>query len=262
MITNPIWRSSISNPSKEKILVRGYNIVDLMDKYSFGDVAYLLFKGELPKGNEGKMLDAVFISSVEHSVLAPSTNVARFTASCGVPLQASVATGITALGDYHGGAIEQCAKMLQENIVEAKEKGFSETAERIVGEYKSAKKRILGFGHALHNPDPRTLRLFELAEKYGLQTDHIKLAQSIEKALKESSGRDLPCNVDGAIGAVMSDLELDWQIGKGLFIIARSVGLTAHVYEQMTKEKPFKIFTFDDIEYTGIPEREVPNENS
>ena len=258
-MTYPIWRSSISNPSKEKILVQGYNIVDLMDRYNFGDVAYLLFKGELPPGNEGKMLEAIFISSSEHSVLAPSTNTARFTASCGVPLQASVATGIIALGDYHGGAIEQCAKMLQENVAEARDKGFLETAKKIVSESRKVKKRILGFGHALHNPDPRTIRLFALAEKYELPTDHIKLAQAVETALKEAMGRDLPCNIDGAIGAIMSDMELDWRLGKGLFIIARSVGLTAHVFEQMTKEKPFKIFSFDDIEYTGVPEREVPD---
>ena len=110
----------------------GYDLIDMIGKKSFGDLVYLLFTGDLPRGNEGKMVEAILVSSCEHGLATPSTNAARSVASGGVPLQAAVAAGIVCLGDYHGGAIEQCAKILQENISDAEQHGFEETAARLI----------------------------------------------------------------------------------------------------------------------------------
>ena len=49
--------------------------------------------------------------------MAPSMFIARgrpSSASAGIPLQAAVAVGVTALGDHHGGAVEGAARMLLE----------------------------------------------------------------------------------------------------------------------------------------------------
>src|ERR1700756_3619796 len=115
-MSQPFWRTSLSAVEPNKILIRGYRVQDLMDRCSFGDVIYLTFKGELPTGNEGKMLEMIMVSSTDHSFLAPSIDATRFVASGGVPLQASIAAGVISLGDHHGGAIEQCAQMLQESV--------------------------------------------------------------------------------------------------------------------------------------------------
>src|SRR3989475_12572511 len=112
----PFWKTSLSAVEPNKILIRGYRVQDLMERCSFGDIIYLTFKGELPAGNEGRMIEMITVSSTDHSVFAPSIDAARFVASGGVPLQAAVAAGIISLGDHHGGAIEQCAKLLQESV--------------------------------------------------------------------------------------------------------------------------------------------------
>ncbi|PSH00160.1 MAG: hypothetical protein BRC28_00935 [Nanohaloarchaea archaeon SW_4_43_9] len=57
----------------------------------------------------------------------------------------------------------------------------------------------------------------------------------------------LVINVDGAIAGVMSDLGWDYRLGKGLFIIARTPGLVAHVREEMDEED----FRRESGEYTG-----------
>src|SRR2546427_11311918 len=115
-MSQPFWRTSLSGVEPNKILIRGYRVQDLMARCSFGDVIYLTFKGELPPGNEGRLIEMIVVSSTDHSFLAPSIDATRFVASAGVPLQAAVAAGIISLGDHHGGAIEQCAKLLQESI--------------------------------------------------------------------------------------------------------------------------------------------------
>ena len=76
-------------------------------------MTYLLLTGELPKGNEGRLVEAILVSCCEHSLASPSADAVRFVASSGVPLQAAVAAGVCSIGDTHGGAIEPCAKLLQ-----------------------------------------------------------------------------------------------------------------------------------------------------
>ena len=67
-------------------------------------------------------------------------------------------------------------------------------------------------------------------------------------------------NVDGSIAAILSDMGFDWRLGKGFFIISRVVGITAHVYEEKTKEKPFRRLSGEDIEYSGSDNKELPKE--
>src|SRR5207237_6836580 len=112
----PFWKTSLSAVEPNKILIRGYRVEDLMARCSFGDIVYLTFKGELPAGNEGRMIEMIVVSSTDHSFLAPSIDATRFVASGGVPLQAAVAAGVISLGDHHGGAIEQCAMLLPDSV--------------------------------------------------------------------------------------------------------------------------------------------------
>src|SRR5262249_46899466 len=115
-ISSPFWNTSLSAVTQNKILIRGYRVQDVMQHCSFGDVVYRPFRGELPSGLEGRIVEMILTSSTDHAFLAPSIDATRFAASGGVPLQASIAAGIITLGDHHGGAIEQCAQLLQESI--------------------------------------------------------------------------------------------------------------------------------------------------
>lgn len=69
-------------------------------------------------------------------------------------------------------------------------------------------------------------------------------------------------NVDGGIAAVASEMGFDWRLGKGFFIIGRVPGLVAHVYEELTMEKPFskRLDEETETEYIGVPPRELPSE--
>ena len=245
-MSKPFWRTSLSAVEQNKILIRGYRVQDLMERCTFGDVIYLTFKGELPTGNEGKMIEMIMVSSTDHSFLAPSIDAARFVASGGVPLQASIAAGVISLGDHHGGAIEQCARMLQE-CVPAKT-----PATEIVSGYRSRKQRVPGFGHPWHDRDPRTLKLMAKAEEWNLAGPHLALVKAISTDLK------LPANIDGVISGLISDMGIAWQYGRAFFIIPRVVGLAAHSVEETTRERPFRVVDLNDIAYDGPPERDMP----
>ncbi len=100
------WRTAISRVRPNEILVRGYPIEQLARQRSFGDVVHLLLTGELPRGEQGKLIEAMLVAVCEHSLASPSVDAVRFVASSGVPLQTAVAAGVSAIGDVHGGAIE------------------------------------------------------------------------------------------------------------------------------------------------------------
>ena len=47
-------------------------------------------------------------------------------------------------------------------------------------------------------------------------------------------------NVDGAIGEILADLGMKQAGFNGIFMIARTPGLIAHVIEEQTREKPMR----------------------
>jgi len=256
-LTERFWKTSISKVEPNKILVRGYNLIELVGRYGYADLTYLLWQGELPSPSHSRMMDALLTVCLEHSLNAPSVDAAVFAASSGVPLQAAVSAGVSAMGDWHGGAIEEAAKLLQEGVA-VKNKPFQEIATGILHTWKDSGKRLPGYGHPTHTSDPRTERLLEIADETKLSGLHVKLALKISELTEKFYGKHLILNVDGCIAAIVSDMGFDWRLGKGFFIVSRTPGLIAHAYEQMYLDKPYKSAHWSEIEYTGPAERKVP----
>ncbi len=250
------WKSAITDIGPGKIRVRGYDITEIMDKLSYAETAFLILKGELPNKAEAEMMRAILVSSVDHGCSPPSVLGTRNVISGGNSLNAALAGGVLVIGDSHGGAIEQAAKILQEW---AKKDGETKPlAGQLVDDLQAKKRRMPGFGHRLHNVDPRTVKLFEIAKRCNFSGRHTDLCRAVEKALAEKTGKELPINVDGAIAAVISDMGFDWRLGKGFFIISRMPGLLAHAYEEMTREKPMRQLGNTNFRYDGPPERKMP----
>jgi citrate synthase len=255
MTDNAPWPSSISEVTANQIHVRGYDIAELMEKVSFSDAIYLVLKGDLPDTKSSELFRAILVSCIDHGVTPPSVLATRTVMSAGNSLNTAVAAGIMAIGDVHGGAIEQSARILQE--VARKEGDPHLLAISLIRDMKATKQRMPGFGHQLHTSDPRTIKLLELAKGLGLHGKHARLVEEIEKTLAGNGKKVLPLNIDGAIAAVISDMGFDWQMGKAFFMLSRIGGLVAHAYEEKTTQKPLrKLGDFYTI-YTGPPHRTI-----
>jgi citrate synthase len=233
-------RSRLSHSTTDQIFVRGHDLSDLIGKVSLGDVAYLELKGRLPDQRESVMFNAIVVTLVEHGI-TPSTIAARLT-YFGAPeaLQAAVAAGLLGMGDRFGGSIEQAARMLQEAPAAGDRR---EVAREIVADFRRRKQIIPGLGHPVHKPaDPRTTRLFELAAENGFSGRHVKLIELIARKATAVYGRDLPVNATGAIAAIASEMELPWRITRGLAVMARAIGLVAHLQEEMEEPMAAEIW--------------------
>ncbi len=239
-----VWTTAITKIEPNKVQVRGHDIAGLMGKVSFGAAVYLILTGRLSDDRVGRLMDAILVSSIDHGATPPSCLAARTVASTGAGLSQSVAAGIMSINRHHGGAIEDGARYLASLLERARSspQSIGEIAAAEIARIKSTGERISGFGHRIHAKDPRTARLFELAAAAGLDGapgTHIAAARAIEKAFADI-GKPLPINVDGAIGAILADLGLDPRVFNGIFMIARTPGLVAHVTEEQTREKPMR----------------------
>jgi len=253
------WKSKITKVEPNHLVTKGYRQEDLIGNIPFSHVVYLLLRDELPSKEHGKMMDAILTACIDHGVTPPTAMASRIVASGGVPLPTAVAAGVLSIGDAHGGAIEKGAKFLQEGIKRAKKEGktIEQIAEILVKDSREQKKRILGFGHRVHTADPRTKKLFSLAEELKISGENIALSKAIEKELEKQTGKKLPINVDGAIAAISSDMGFDWRLGKAFFLLGRVAGLTAHVYEEQTEFKAMRKMFTADIEYDGPSEKDL-----
>jgi citrate synthase len=213
-MTRKRLKSDLGWSNVERIVVRGKDLPnEILGHLNLGDMAFLELTGRVPNAKESKIFNAMVVTLVEHGV-TPSAIAARLT-YLGAPeaLQAAVAAGRLGLGTVFVGSNEGVARLLSSG----------KSVEQILAE----EKRIPGLGHPLHKPvDPRTKRLFEIARETGHYGKYCRMMEEIAAAKK------LTLNATGAIGALACELGLDWKIVRGLGVMARAVGLVAHILEE------------------------------
>jgi citrate synthase len=256
------WKTAVTRIERNRILIRGYPVDEMMGRVSFSESIYLLLVGELPPPAIGKMLSAILVSSLDHGATPPSTLAARNVATTGAPLRAAVAAGVLAFGSHHGGDVEACMRFLDGGLgLVAQGQSLADAAAAIVTQTEEGGGQLPGFGHRLHTQDPRAVRLLQLAMDLELDGNHIALMRQVERVLRERAGPDgapLPLNVDGAIAAVCGDLGLDYELGNALFIISRLPGLIAHAHEERCRQAPMRQIDPKDHLYDGPSERRLP----
>lgn len=243
------YRTSITSHENGRIYVCGYDLISLAGKSSFAKTIYLILKGEVPDKNSEKMLDAMLTIAIDHGTEPSSVVAARNIYSGGSPLQAAVAGGILALGEFHGGAIETAMdtfKKYQPMGVDTLNDDFSKSG-----------KRVAGLGHRYYTSDPRTQKLVEIAKELGFYGKYVKFALLCEEKFS-AGGKKLPLNIDGIFAALLLEMGFNPKAGKGFFIIARTPGIVAHVVEESLREKPVRRLTEKDVDYDGPrPRKEI-----
>jgi citrate synthase len=250
------WTTEIIDIHPGKIAIRGYPIQELIGRVRFPDMIWLMLRGELPSREQGDLLEAALVPGVDHGPHAPSIAIARMAVTCGLPVNGAMASAVNVLDDVHGGAGQQCMELYSEIDAEAGADGdLVAAATTVIQRHQDAGEKIVpGFGHRFHPIDPRTAPLFELvakAEAAGAVTGrHASIGRAVEKALAVMKKRHIPMNIDGITAVIFCELGFEPELGRGLFILSRSVGILAHAWEQkqsgrrimgpMPKEIPYR----------------------
>lgn len=257
------WQTAISDIEPGVIRLRGYPIESLIGQATFVETIWLMLHGELPAEHQAKLLEQALVSAVDHGPQAPSVAAARMAATCGVGLNNAVATGVNLLGDVHGGAGQQCMELLariDEEVGAGRQ--LPEAVSDEVARHKAAHRLIPGFGHRFHPRDPRRdplLCAVEAEVEAGrLDGRFLGAALEIESQLSAGRTRSVPMNIDGATAVVYAELGFEPELGRGLFVLSRSVGILAHAWEERGSGVRIKGPLPPPLlaGYTGVPPRQ------
>jgi citrate synthase len=260
------WQTSIIDIEPGKIHVRGYPIEELIGTLSYPQMVWLMLRGEIPSAEQAALLQAALVAAVDHGPHAPSIAISRMAVTCGLPLNGAMASAINALDDVHGGAGQQCMELLNELDGGVGEAGIDgPSIEAGLDRWIAARGAIVpGYGHRFHGTDPRSVRLLALVDEAAgrgiVGGRFAALGRALEAALSTRKGRRIPMNIDAATAVIYCELGFAPPLGRGLFILSRSVGILAHAWEQtgqgarikgpMTPRIPYR--------YTGVPTRHLP----
>ena len=229
-------RSDIAWSTADRIVIRGKSFPeDILGKMNLGDFAWLQLTGNVPTPQQSNVFNAIIVALVEHG-LTPSAIVARMTYSCAPEsLQAAVAAGLCGLGTNVVGSMEGAARYLSEALPKdaPADTDLDALARQIVARFRQDRIPVPGLGHVIHKSiDPRTPRLFAIAEENGYSGRYIRLLQLVHAEAQRASGKNMPINATGVIGAISCELGFAWKITRGFGVMARAIGLVGHILEE------------------------------
>jgi hypothetical protein len=107
--------------------------------------------------------------------------------------------------------------------------------------------------------------LEEAVDDGAIRGIHLGAALTLEVALADAVGREIPLNVDGLTGIVYLELGFPPEVGQGLFSLSRGAGIVAHALEERLAGARIKgpCPPGDElVRYVGPPPRSIEPSNS
>ena len=260
------WTTDIIDIQPGKIGVRGYPIQDLIGKLSFPQMIWLMLRGDLPSAEQSRLLEAALVAAVDHGPQAPSISISRMAVTCGVELNNAMASAINVLAGIHGGAGQQCMEIYFD-VAQRMTAGadLAAAVDAALAAYSAEHGKVIpGFGHRFHPVDPRSGKLLQLVEEAAakgvVSGKFVAIGRQVEAVLAARKGKGIPMNIDGATAVIYAELGFAAELGRGLFILSRSVGILSHAWEQSQQGGRIKgpMPTSIPYTYTGPAPRAVP----
>jgi 2-methylcitrate synthase/citrate synthase II len=208
---------------------------DDLDELSHAERFLYLTLGKRPDRFEAHLFDVSLIAYAEHGFNA-STFAARVTVSTLSDLYSGIVSAIGTLkGPLHGGANEEAMKMLLEI-------DRPENARNWIHNALTTKRKIMGFGHREYKiGDPRARLLSDwgrrLSEHMG-NTRWYNIANTVEEVMVNEK-RIYP-NVDFPTAYIYYLMGLPIDLYTPIFALARVVGWSAHIIEQLEHNRLFR----------------------
>jgi succinyl-CoA synthetase alpha subunit len=221
-----------------------------------GVLSILWFKRQFPP-YATKFIEMTIMVTADHGPAVSGAHNAIVAARAGKDLMSSVASGMLTIGPRFGGAIDGAAQ----SFSDAFDRGLPPA--EFIEEMKQKGENIQGIGHlikSVNNPDKRVTIMKEYAKKHFKATPLLDYALEVEK-LTTAKKDNLILNVDGCIGICFVDMlrnempkqEADEHIKmgalNGLFVVGRTIGMTAHFLDQKRLKQGLYRHPWDDITY-------------
>ena len=253
------WQTSVSRVDGGKVLIRGYDLEQLIGGQSFTSSCFLLLRGRLPTPGEVRAFDAVLNAVLDYALLKPGTVAARYAVSANPSMVAGLAAAVLSIGSYTL-APEDTARFAlnaHERHVAAGS-SIAESAAVIVEDVRARKARVPGLGHPLFKGvDPRAQKLKQIAVAEGLWSERSELYEAIHRAFVDAVGKpDIPINDVGTMALVMLELGFSPDEMTGVAVVSTLPGVIAHISEELASGRRIRTVPDDEVDYSGVVARD------
>ncbi|OXM69530.1 citryl-CoA lyase [Amycolatopsis vastitatis] len=257
-MTDPVYETALGASTKDKITLLGRDLAEeVMGTVSFGELAFWLATQRRPSPGETRVFEAVLAALADHG-FTPTAIVTRLTyLSAPDSVQGALAAGLLGGGSRFLGVTEDCGRFLHAVLAEAElpsdERGWDALALETVEKRRAERKFVPGLGHHVHKDgDPRTPRLFAIADEEGLRGPHLELFAAIGRVHPRVLGKTLPLNGAGVCGAALADLGLPLELLRGFALLARTAGLIGQLAEELRRPVANDIFLSVDLNNRSV----------
>ncbi len=232
-VATRIWKENPCDDNPyitESALCHGYDLYELMEKCSFSDMFYLLFKGELPKPCESKLLETLMIALINPGPRHPATRAAM-NAGIGKTMPVHILPIAMSIlgGDYLGGGeIEPAMRFLRKQ----QKNDPALVAKTLLDDYDNGNSIAPGFGKRFGGIDVMSQHIIERLLLLSGNKPSLEWGQQFATALHSNSMGWL---TTGVAAAVFCDLGFQPKAGGVLFQLLSAPGLVAHGLELNNK---------------------------
>ena len=214
----------------------GYNLYDLLEKRSFVDTLYLLFRGELPNKDESKLFETLLVAMINPGPRHPATRAAMNAGNGKSDIAYILPIGLAALsGPYLGGievtkSMRFLARNLQKEPKDVAKQLLINKSRPVNGDWHIA----AGFGSRFNSIDVIPNNIAEiLVEMPGRDKALCWGSHFVSAILKYNLG----WLITGVTAAVLVDLGFQPRAGAGIFQLMSAPGILAHAAELTNKPR-------------------------
>ncbi|GGY77665.1 hypothetical protein GCM10011613_22800 [Cellvibrio zantedeschiae] len=235
-----IWSEEPSSDNPyiaQAALCHGYDLVELMEKRSFVDVFYLLFRGELPSPAQAQLLQALMIALINPGPRHPATRAAM---NVGVgktnPLHILPIASAVLGGEYLGGGeIENAMRFFRK---------YQQTNPAELNELSLGDEQLMpGFGKRHGGVDLLAAAIANHLVTMDAAGDALKWGNQFAQL---QAPKGIGWLTTGIAAAVFADLGFQPKYGGALFQLLGAPGLVAHGMEVANKPITAMPYVSDD----------------
>jgi citryl-CoA lyase len=270
------WNTELAGAFRDpdRILLRGYDIQEMMQKLTFTEAFYVYLTGEMPSKRAVRMFDCLLIESMDYSPIAPAVTAARTAASQGASLHMCLASALLTHGGVHyGGRGGALLERIQEGLRQVREDGLTmeqaaeEITARALEEFPDVDLAVHGaspgfpmMGHKFFDHvDPRAQQHLRVAEELGFIGDHVRMVLALGAAFDTLTGTHIIVGGPGIRLGILLDMGLNPRFSTIINETASMARFALHSMEEQSREEPrSKYLTADVVSYDGPPLRPLP----
>jgi len=236
-ITTKIWEETpdIKNPYiAGSSRCHGYELTELVEKCSYIEMFYLLFRGELPNKPEALLLEKLMVFLINPGPRHPATRAAMNAGVGKTDPEHILPIGLTILGGAHLGAgeIEAAMRFLRKHSRRPATQVADDLLKNSSRPDEGDWHIVPGFGSRYGSVD---LMPNEMANTLASLDDDWKVLKWGCEFSRSLAAHQMGWLSTGLAAAVFADLGFQPRFGAGLFQLLNAPGLLAHGMEQANK---------------------------